>query len=62
MSSTVLFLLITKIAYNDPDAFDWDRVQDEGIEYVCTDADVYSQKLETLCNQFTAARNGETKE
>jgi hypothetical protein len=43
---------ILQIAQNDPDAFDADRIQAEGIKYICNPAG-YSVKLDDLCAQYS---------
>ena len=54
MTDNSLEQKILEIALSDPDAFDSDRVRDEGVAYVC-DPLGYSDELDGLCKRWASA-------
>jgi hypothetical protein len=42
---------IIEVAQGDPDAFDMERAQEEGIKYICEPAG-YSTRLDKLCADY----------
>lgn len=50
----LILTAILNIATADPDAFDHLRVEDEGIEYVCSEP--YSKELTKLCKQWQESK------
>lgn len=42
--------LIIQLVVKDPDAFDMERVREEGFEYICNEE--YSKELTALCDRM----------